>query len=462
MPSGDKRRNPFHPGRSRTGHSPAATPTTHEFGRPTRSGLSETHDLRIRGPPRLPRKPRLSRRRLLVVSGRSPWPPWRGDQLRTRQWVAALHQDYDVTVLTPPSLHPPDYRDWTGVQHETFQTTTAPARGARAFAAVLRGLPAQCGLYHYPDLGRRLRELSPDHDATVLLLARLALHTQEIGRTPWIADLVDALSLSFARRAAYDKPWLRPWWRLESHLLARAESRMMARATRTVVVSHRDANYLRTGLQAAERQLDVVPVALPTEPTNRSNASEATAEEALDQPPTLAFTGNLGYFVNREALRCWLLRVWPRLSSEHPELRLFVAGDRPPHSLQKLVQRCGGELIARPPDLRALLSRCTLAIAPLRAGAGMPLKILDAWAVGVPVVASTWAAAGVDAVPGRELLVADSIDQWIEAVGRLLEDPPLRRDITAAGTRALKTRFGREVVLEGLRGVVDQALSRPR
>jgi glycosyltransferase involved in cell wall biosynthesis len=97
----------------------------------------------------------------------------------------------------------------------------------------------------------------------------------------------------------------------------------------------------------------------------------------------------------------------------------------------------GGTLVARPPDLRALLATATVAVAPLRCGSGMPLKVLDAWAAGVPVVASPFAAAGAAAEPERDLLVADSPAEWSAQVARLLADPALRRRLVEAGRARL-------------------------
>lgn len=363
----------------------------------------------------------------------------------------ALRQTFDLTVLTPKSDPPPDWAAWDGVRHQTFSRPAAPWRALRGLGAVLRGLPAQCGLYHFPDLARRLRHLAPEQDAAVLLLVRLALHGKDLGSTPWISDLVDSLSLSFSRRADCDHSALRPLWSTEAKLLRRAEARLAALARRTLVVSERDAHALRQHLGPIGSRIDVVPVAPPRR--------EHPVGAIDPRPPTVAFTGNLGYFVNRDAMIHWLERVWPHLRRERPDLRLLVAGDRPGPDLTRRVREVGGELVARPADLQRLLASCSVAIAPMRAGAGMPLKVLDAWSVGVPVVASQWAAAGVAGTTGHDLLVAESTDDWCRAIGTLLDDAPRRTEITNNARSSLQRRFGREVVFQQLRHQIERVLA---
>lgn len=392
----------------------------------------------------------MNRRRVLIVSGRPPWPPWRGDPLRTQQWVEALREDYEVTVLTPRSATAPDYAGWPNVRHVTFRSSPAPARSVRAVLALASGLPAQCGMYHYPELRKALRHLVPNHDVAVLLLARLALHADDLGNLPWIADLVDALSLNFERRAMVDRPVWRPLLQLETRLLAHAEEAMISRSRRTVVVSDRDAQYLQARYPEYRDRLTVVPVAAKN-PTKTSTSSPEAARTA-----TIAFTGNLGYFVNRDGLSWWLDTVWPTIHERRPDIRLLVAGDRPPVSLRRQIQRAGGELIARPENLLEVLAPCTLAIAPLRCGAGMPLKILDAWSVGVPVVASRWAAAGVAAAEGGPLRVAETPEEWSQTLLELLDSPTIRCDLAAKGRQRLERDFSRDAVFAGLRNVVAQ------
>ena len=388
--------------------------------------------------------------RVLLVSGRYPWPPWTGDRLRCAQLVELLGHRHEVTLLSPKgesgAPSPP-----TGPVMVTFEPRRGPRRALGVFSSIATGHAGQSGLYHDPALGAAIRRYAPEHDIVVLLLARLARHFDDAGDRPVVVDLVDALSLSFAARARVDRLWLRPFWRLESRLLGRSERRLAARSAATLVVAERDRRHLEHEVRATG-PIEVVPVVVtPRPPTDQGTESG---------PPQIVLTGNLGYFVNRDGAAWWLDTVWPRLRARHPELRFVLAGNRPPERMIRHARDRGAEVIARPPDLRSLIASAAVAIAPLRCGAGLPIKILEAWASGTPVVATSHAAAGVAGRAGRDLLVADEPEAWTRAIEQVLDDSETRARLVAGGREHLREDYAPDVVAERLESALASATSR--
>jgi glycosyltransferase involved in cell wall biosynthesis len=301
----------------------------------------------------------------------------------------------------------------------------------------LRRLPLQSALFHHRDLARRLRQLAPEADLAILQLVRLAAYVDDLGSTPFVVDLIDSLSLNLSRRAQLDRLWWRPLLRLEARLLGSWERRVLLQAVGGLVVCERDRQALASGRREdadLASRVAVVPIAF-----------EAPETPPMAPPPgarpTLALTGNLGYFVNHDAAIWFLAEVWPQLRQSAPELRLLVAGDRPSASLRRRIAAAGAELAESPPDLRAQLTAATVALAPMRGGSGQPLKILEAWAAGVPVVASPWAAAGTTATPGVDLLVAERPADWVRAIVAVMGDPVLRSRLVAAGRARLRSSY---------------------
>jgi len=366
--------------------------------------------------------------KVLVAAGRPPWPPWRGDQLRARQLCEALAVAHEVTLLAPAAPDEPPAPG--GARRERFRLRAAPWAALAAAPGLLRGWPLQALPFRQPDFGRRLRALAPEHDLVVLVLARLLPHVREVGRTPLVTDLIDSLSLNASTRAAVDAPPLRPLLRAEARRMAAAESTVVAASRTALVVCARDRDALAAALPPAlAARLVVAPVAV------------APQTAVMATPPPLAgsivLTGNLGYFPNRDALRSFLDGPWPALRRAVPGARLTVAGDRPPSRLAARLVQEGATLVARPPDLRALLAGAAVAVAPMRCGSGVPLKVLDAWAAGVPVVATPFAAAGAGGEGERDLLLAASTEEWVAQMRRLLDDGELARRLVAGGRARL-------------------------
>jgi hypothetical protein len=280
----------------------------------------------------------------------------------------------------------------------------------------------------------------------ILQLVRLApcLETLEalIPKVPVVVDLIDSLALNFQQWASVSAPPKRWPLAVEASRLARWEGEILRRATGTLVVCERDRRAIleRSETTFGDTRLGVLPLAFPLSSDPASAPKEAP--EPPDDPPALALTGNLGYFVTVDGFGRWLEEVWPRLRRRLPEVRVIVAGARPAKRLRHAAAQPGVDLVSNPPDLLAHLRRAHLALAPLRFGAGQPLKILEAWQCGVPVVASPWAAAGTTGIAGEDFHEAEAPEEWMEAIATLLKDPQGRGRLAASAHRRLRRDYG--------------------
>lgn len=389
--------------------------------------------------------------KILLAVSRYPWPSRRGDQLRAAQFVELLAPEHELTLLAPePPAGAP--RPPVACRLELYRRAPGLRRGVAVARALVTGGPLQNGLFDHPDLAARLRKLAPRADLVILQLVRMASYLDELGETPVAVDLIDSLSLNMERRALYDAPWLGPALRLEARRLAKAERRLLAAARGGLVVCERDRRSLLgepPSSLVAER-LAVLPLAFPLR-AGEEPVVPLPGEPTADGGDVLVMTGNLGYFPAVEGFGWWLRRVWPELHRRRPQLRVVLAGARPAASLRRLARAPGVELLDSPPDLATVLAGARVALAPLRCGSGQPLKILEAWQAGVPVVASPWAAAGTAARDGEDLVVAGEPAEWVAAVERLLDEPALARCLVLSARRRLAADYGRDTVGAGLR-----------
>lgn len=391
-------------------------------------------------------------RKILLVVSRHPWPPQTGDRLRALQAAQLLAPRHRVTLLAPapPAGTPEPPRDLP-FRLELYPTPGGVSRrlgfAGRLAIAARRGSPLQTAFFPDGPLGAAVERLAPEHDLAILQTVRLGGVADRLGATPFVVDLIDSLALSFARRARRER-WLSPLWKLESRRLAVAEDRLVADSRGALVVAERDRDAIGRRRPELAGRLRVVPVAV-------EGGEESPTDDDPDHqpagPPVLVVTGNLGYFPTAEGLGWLLDEVWPVLKERRPEVSLCLAGSRLPKTLARRARQAGVAWVDRPSDgeLATILAGATLALAPLRAGAGQPMKVIEAWAAGLPVVATGWAARGTTGAALRELAVpADdaSAASWVATIESLLDDPARRRALAAAARERLQADYSRSGV----------------
>lgn len=390
--------------------------------------------------------------RVLYVTSRFPCRGVHGDQVRAFQQLLQLGQRHAIRLV---SAAPPDPRH-SGLDElraccESIDLLPLPAwRQLLGMArAGILGRPLQTGLYDlWP--GKRLSGIleGGDFDLVHVQLARLAGVLPRVAPLPCVVDLVDALSLNMRRRAEFGRPPMAWIARSESRRLQRLEESLISQATALCVSA-------QTDLQALPAAAKVTQVGNGFEPSRFPFCRmEARSEH-------LVFVGNLGYFPNVDAA-LWLVdEVLPRLRARWPQTRLQLVGARPALRLRRHVAgHPQVELVGPVEDVHPYLARAGIALAPLRAGSGQQLKLLEAMASGAPVVASTGCAAAVEAEHGRHLLVADSAEATANAIDALLRDRQAATAFATAARALVEQRWSWQRSAESLEALWLQAATR--
>jgi glycosyltransferase involved in cell wall biosynthesis len=172
---------------------------------------------------------------------------------------------------------------------------------------------------------------------------------------------------------------------------------------------------------------------------------------------TIVFFGLLSTIPNIDGVAYFMQDIWPRIAEAHPEARCKIIGGRPPPSLLALAgPRI--ELTGFVSDLRPHLAAATAVVVPLRLGGGTRLKILETMAMGKAVVSTTLGAEGIEAVPGRDLLVEDEPAAFAAAVSRLLAEPSLTARIGQSARRLAVERYAWSGVARALEGFYRRIL----
>jgi glycosyltransferase involved in cell wall biosynthesis len=224
---------------------------------------------------------------------------------------------------------------------------------------------------------------------------------------------------------------LRAW--LKWRLLQGWDARLARRFDAVVTVSDLDRNRLLARWPGGARRVAVIPNGVDTEALQPLPPAPA--------PPTLLFVGTLGYEPNMDAAQFLATEIFPRVRAVCPAARLVIAGQHAAPSVLALAPLPQVSVQVNVADLRPLYQQAQVVVVPLRAGGGTRLKILEALALGRPVVSTTIGAEGLDLAAGAQLRLADSAEAFAQAVLDLLGDPAAAAALAERGRAAVAARY---------------------
>jgi glycosyltransferase involved in cell wall biosynthesis len=246
------------------------------------------------------------------------------------------------------------------------------------------------------------------------------------------------------RMVAFRKP--RAAWivRDEARKMAAFEASAVKSAAATVVLTQPDAQTLGGGAGPESRRISVVRPPFPSR--------LPSCDEPLDgDPPVVLVTG--GWLPNRDSLAWFRRDVWPAIRSANPGARAHIFGAAGQANDPSI------SFHASPTDCARLFRPGSILAVPLRIASGIRMKILEAWARGIPVVATPTAVRGLDDVGRRAFLLARDGAEFGEAISRFREDPKLANDVIVAGRTALNLEFQPHRSAEQLESIYRKAIS---
>ena len=391
---------------------------------------------------------------ILFLAHRIPYPPDRGDKIRSwhllkhlaglaRVHLACFADDAADAAHLPALREALDGR--LGEAHVEVRRTGRAAAGLRA---LLQGRPVSLTLFDSARL-RAFVESRLDSGGIAAVFAfsgQMAQFVPERAASRFVMDLGDVDSAKFAQYADDARGPLRLIYRREAERLAAFERATAARADVTTFVSEAEAALFRgrTGLDTIRALSNGIDLDYfdPAAGFARLAATER------GEGPILLFTGQMDYPPNVDAVRWFAREALPRI----PGARFVVAGRNPAAAVRRLASPIVS-VTGAVSDIRGWLAAADVVVAPLRLARGIQNKVLEAMAMAKPVVATPAAFEGIEAEPGRDLIVADGAEATAEAVRRLLERP----DEAAALGRAARRRvadYGWEARLAPLAGIV--------
>jgi glycosyltransferase involved in cell wall biosynthesis len=208
-----------------------------------------------------------------------------------------------------------------------------------------------------------------------------------------------------------------------------------------------------------QRLLGEIPSARTIVIPNAADVEFYKPRAADPQPDgrTVVFFGLMSYMPNIDGAGYFLQEIWPRIAEANPQARCKIIGGSPPASLTALAgPRI--EFTGFVPDLRPHLAEAAAVVVPLRIGGGTRLKIVEAMAMGKAIVSTTLGAEGIEAVPGRDILIVDEPATFANSVSRLLTEPGLAAQIGNSARKLSEARYAWSSAARALESFFRQTL----
>jgi polysaccharide biosynthesis protein PslH len=378
--------------------------------------------------------------RILWVATKPPWPPADGGRLVAAGSIEALVAAGHTITVVAPALRPRYSLAPPGVGLQLVPARPLPLPLA-LLSSLIRRVPVSIARHSRPAVRREVARLLASQSFDVVHAEQaqalpqtgpaqgsghpVVFRAQNVESDLWTGAGMGGFSGLAARR--------------EGARLARWEGEAVGRLFATVALTEADAVRLET-LASGQRRVYVVPAPFANELPG--------AERALPGDPAVVLLGSSGWLPNRRGAEAFRAEAWPAIHRALPRARLHVFG-----SGGEAVPEPGIESHPAPDDSRTAFPPGAVLVVPLALASGVRMKILEAWARGVAVVATPAAAAGLEAQGGRELLLAQGAEGFVAALRRLHDEPGLGPALTASGRALLRRRHDPATVAAALAAI---------
>jgi len=393
----------------------------------------------------------LTRRRLLIVTPQFPFPPSWGFGIRVYQLARQLSRGYDVTLLSyirrdqlgaVPTLEE-EIGSVQVVEHDEREGT---ARRLLQLRCLISAAPFQLREWYSDELQCAVDAVLSESDFSAVLLESSQLASLRFPKA--VKVVLDEHNIEYElldRMQATERSPLRRFYNwTEFRKFRPVEQRAWQRADGVTVTSERERSLVRASVPSAD--VVVAPNAVDTEhfcPTGRAVT-----------PGSLVFVGLLTYRPNLDAVDFLLNDILPQVESRR-DVCVTVVGAGAREDLDRL-RRPNVFVTGEVSDVRPFLEEAAVAVVPVRMGGGTRFKVLEALAMGTPVVSTSTGCEGLHVEHDRHLLVADTADAFATSVHALLDDPSRAAALASAGRALMSLEYSWERSASSIRELLDR------
>lgn len=409
--------------------------------------------------------------KILFLTQILPYPPDAGPKVKTWHVLRFLAgQGHTITLVSFVRAEEEKYlEDVRRIGIEVFPVPIRRSRIADIFymlRSFLKDRPFLIERDDLPQMRRLVARLLSERSYDVLHADQVTMTqfapSHPSGASAGLTRVFDAHNATWSimdRMAANVPFFMRPLVMREKPRMKKYEGRIIRDFEHTLAVTEIDRQLLLEAVASvdftqtarANEHITTIPIAVDTR----------QLQPVTRQPERINILtlGTLHYAPNADGIRWFINEVYPRVCGELPGVSLTVIGKNPPADFVQLAQQ-EPDTIQVPgyvEDLAPYFEKATLMVVPVRAGSGMRVRILEAFARAMPVVTTTIGLEGIDARPGEDVLVADTPADFAAEVLRLAASPALQGQLAANGRCLAEQEYDWHVVLKKLETLYSEA-----
>ncbi|MEW5946822.1 MAG: glycosyltransferase family 4 protein [bacterium] len=383
--------------------------------------------------------------KVLFLTPEVPYPPLGGSKTKSYNLIRQLSERCEVhlyTFATPEDEKNLDkLKPWCGSIE-----TVGMGRGGKGALGKLKRLasptPDYMAAFISAEMLDRVREAVATgafdvlHVETIFMgIYGLRTEGEKNARPFRVLAPNDCISEYYRLHSAVLRPSARKvFMRAQYHKVKAMERRLYGRYDACIFVTERD-------LRTAERRAGALPNASVV-PMGVDTVYFSPGDETATERPSAVFTGYMSYVFNDDAAAYFIREAYPLIKKKIPGFRIFFVGVAPSGRLKKFGERDGDVVVTGyVPDVRPYVRRAWVYVSPLRYGLGMKDKILEAFSMGKAVVATGASCNGIEAMDGREFVLADGAGEIAERTVSLLENAEARSALGANARRLVEEKY---------------------
>ncbi|MCB0195795.1 MAG: glycosyltransferase [Anaerolineae bacterium] len=321
-------------------------------------------------------------------------------------------------------------------------------------SAIPAGIPLQAAYSRSPEMAERIREIQKKATFDVVHIEHLrgSELSSAVNGIPIVFDSVDSITLLFEYVCTSGPNWKsRLMARLDLERTRRYEGNLLKRYPHVLVTSPKDRDALvKFSTVHNPQRFTVLP--------NGVDLEYFTPIDSPRETETVVFTGKMSYHANIAAALDVAKHVMPLVWRQFPQAHFVIAGKDPAPEIEALTDDDRIIVTGTVPDLRPYLAKATVSVSPMRYGVGIQNKILEAMAMGTPVITTSNALSSLQVTEGEELIIADTPQAVARHIIELFKDQSLAQRVGNAGRCYVETYHDWNVTAENLEAVYREVM----